>query len=64
MPHIISKKRKKGKFTNLHNEVDTDMNMNMNTRLDNTIILEKLEYKIVKIPQLSSLYIFLKFIYL
>ena len=62
MPHIISKKRKKGKFTNLHNEVDTDMNMN--TRLDNTIILEKLEYKIVKIPQLSSLYIFLKFIYL
>ena len=56
MPHIISKKRKKGKFTNLHNEVDTDMNMN--TRLDNTIILEKLEYKIVKIPQLSSLYIF------
>ena len=39
--------------------------MNMNTILDNTVIFEKLECKIVKIPQLSGLYFFLKklFIY-
>ena len=39
--------------------------MNMNTILDNMVIFEKLECKIVKIPQLSGLYIyFLKlFIY-
>ena len=32
--------------------------MNMNTILDNTVIFEKLECKIVKIPQLSGLYIY------
>ena len=60
--YIISKKRKKGKYTHLHNEVDIDMNMN--TILDNMVIFEKLECKIVKIPQLSGLYFFKKIIYL
>ena len=32
--------------------------MNMNTILDNMVIFEKLECKIVKIPQLSGLYFF------
>ena len=54
--YTISKKRKKGKYTHLHNEVDIDMNMN--TILDNMVIFEKLECKIVKIPQLSGLYFF------
>ena len=53
---LFLKREKKGKYTHLHNEVDIDMNMN--TILDNMVIFEKLECKIVKIPQLSGLYFF------